>query len=225
MACVLVDGHTIYIRLPKQEKYMLCEYGCGAAGLNLLKNGKSCCSTSANGCPVNRKKNSEALKTSIKENKIDYKVRYRNLPDSVKRKMLWNKGINPATTFVYDGKGSHKIVLIKERGHKCQVCNRTTWNRQPITLELEHIDGDIRNNVKENLQLMCPNCHSQTPTWRRRKTVGKGRNHTDTQIIDAVKSSSSMSGTLEKLGLRWGSYTTVLRVMKKYDIDLSIWGS
>lgn len=204
---------------------MLCEYGCGNAGQNVLKNGKLCCSSSANGCAVNRKKNSDALKKSIKDNKIDYTERYKNLPDSIKNKMKWNKGINPATSFTYGGTGSHKLVLIKERGHKCQVCNRSTWNKQPITLELEHIDGDTKNNIKENLQLMCPNCHSQTPTWRRRKTSGKDKNHTDEQIIEAIKSSTSMSSTLERLGLRWGSYTTILRVMKKHNIDLTVWGS
>jgi hypothetical protein len=202
---------------------MICAYGCGNTSVGLLKNGKPCCSLSANSCPSNKKKNSEALKKSIRKNGIDYKQRYADLPDSTKNKMLWNKGINPNTSFTYGGKGSHKNVLIKERGHKCEVCKRSTWNKKPITLELEHKDGDKKNNVKENLLLMCPNCHSQTPTWRRRKTVGKGKNYTDEQIIEAIKSSTSMSSTLEKLNLRWGSYNTILNVMKRHNIDLSVW--
>jgi hypothetical protein len=64
---------------------------------------------------------------------------------------------------------SIKNRLIKEIGHQCQKCNNTTWNNLPITLELEHIDGDNRNNIRENLTLLCPNCHSQTSTWRNRK--------------------------------------------------------
>jgi hypothetical protein len=62
-----------------------------------------------------------------------------------------------------------KKRLIIEYGHKCQKCNNTTWNNSPITLELEHIDGNNRNNARDNLSLLCPNCHSQTPTWRNRK--------------------------------------------------------
>lgn len=62
-----------------------------------------------------------------------------------------------------------KTRLIKELGHQCRKCERTTWNDLPITLELEHIDGNNRNNSRENLTLLCPNCHSQTPTWRNRK--------------------------------------------------------
>jgi hypothetical protein len=63
-----------------------------------------------------------------------------------------------------------KKRLIKERGHKCETCRNTEWLSEPITLELEHCDGNNRNNAKDNLKLLCPNCHSQTKTWRRRKT-------------------------------------------------------
>jgi len=62
-----------------------------------------------------------------------------------------------------------KKRLISEMGHQCKKCKLETWNDQPITLELEHIDGNNRNNLRENLTLLCPNCHSQTPTWRNRK--------------------------------------------------------
>ena len=64
---------------------------------------------------------------------------------------------------------SIKTRLIKEFGHLCQKCYHTEWNGLPITLELEHKDGNNRNNDKDNLMLLCPNCHSQTPTWRNRK--------------------------------------------------------
>lgn len=64
---------------------------------------------------------------------------------------------------------SIKKRLILEKGHQCQKCLNKTWNNIDITLELEHIDGNNRNNSKENLLLLCPNCHSQTPTWRNRK--------------------------------------------------------
>lgn len=62
-----------------------------------------------------------------------------------------------------------KKRLIKEIGHVCQKCLLTHWNGIPITIELEHIDGNNRNNEKTNLMLLCPNCHSQTSTWRNRK--------------------------------------------------------
>jgi hypothetical protein len=65
-----------------------------------------------------------------------------------------------------------KKRLIGERGYKCENCNLSVWLNKPICLELEHISGNRLDNTRENLKLLCPNCHSQTPTWRRRKKVG-----------------------------------------------------
>lgn len=63
-----------------------------------------------------------------------------------------------------------KRMLIRERGHQCEKCQNTTWLELPITLELEHIDGNNANNEYTNLLLLCPNCHAQTKTWRRAKS-------------------------------------------------------
>lgn len=62
-----------------------------------------------------------------------------------------------------------KKRLILEKGHRCECCLNTHWLSKLITLELEHVDGNNRNNEKSNLKLLCPNCHSQTDTWRGRK--------------------------------------------------------
>jgi len=62
-----------------------------------------------------------------------------------------------------------KKHLIIERGHSCELCNHTMWLDAPIVLELHHIDGNHANNNKDNLQLLCPNCHSTTPNWRNRR--------------------------------------------------------
>jgi hypothetical protein len=39
------------------------------------------------------------------------------------------------------------------------------WRGQPLPLELHHVNGDRHDNRVENLQLVCPNCHSITPNW------------------------------------------------------------
>ncbi len=49
---------------------------------------------------------------------------------------------------------------------QCRSCKLTTWLGKPIPLELEHKDGNPRNNSLENLELLCPNCHTFTPTYR-----------------------------------------------------------
>lgn len=69
-----------------------------------------------------------------------------------------------------------KRWLIRQRGHQCEVCKNTEWMEQPIPLELHHIDGNHKNNHLDNLQLICPNCHALTDTYKARNT-GSGRHY------------------------------------------------
>ncbi|MEU9297666.1 HNH endonuclease [Streptomyces sp. NPDC048266] len=55
----------------------------------------------------------------------------------------------------------------------CAMCgNEAVWRGRQLPLEVDHIDGDWRNNRYENLRFLCPNCHSTTADYRGR---GKGR--------------------------------------------------
>lgn len=49
--------------------------------------------------------------------------------------------------------------------YKCSICGINTWLNKPLTLQLDHINGDNRDNRIENLRLLCPNCHSQTDNF------------------------------------------------------------
>jgi len=51
------------------------------------------------------------------------------------------------------------------KDYKCEKCNCTHWNNQQLTLQLHHINGDETDNRLENLQILCPNCHSQTDNF------------------------------------------------------------
>ena len=69
---------------------------------------------------------------------------------------------------------SVREYILEKAGHQCEVCG---WDKKnPVTgrspLEINHIDGDAGNNRPENLQVICPNCHSLTPTW---KALNKGK--------------------------------------------------
>jgi AcrR family transcriptional regulator len=48
---------------------------------------------------------------------------------------------------------------------RCERCGLTEWLGEPAPLQLHHVNGDGQDNRPENLQILCPNCHSQTDSW------------------------------------------------------------
>ncbi len=82
----------------------------------------------------------------------------------------WNKGKQLKDWSDYSKIDSLKPHLIKERSHQCERCKLTEWQNEIIPLEVEHSNGDRTDNRKENLKLLCCNCHALTPTWRGRNS-------------------------------------------------------
>jgi hypothetical protein len=72
--------------------------------------------------------------------------------------------------------GYIRKYLFRKHKDKCSICGWSEKNIRTdlIPLEVEHIDGDFRNNKEENLTLLCPNCHSLTATYGN-LNKGKGR--------------------------------------------------
>lgn len=71
----------------------------------------------------------------------------------------------------------------------CSACNNgTEYNFKPLALELDHIDGDSSNNELSNIRLLCPNCHSQTPTYRaKNKNNKKGFDNRKKRYLRQIK--------------------------------------
>lgn len=178
----------------------MCSYGCGNKAKYVNGSKNLMCDDNHNKCPAIKKKNSEGGKKSYVAGRTSYN--YDELPEETKERMKWNKGKYTGTDFSYGGKGNHKKFLIEERGHICESCRLTHWLNKDITLELEHVDGDNRNNSKENLKLLCPNCHSQTETWKgKNKNSGQKHYITDEMFLGAMSTASSIRQALLKLGL------------------------
>jgi hypothetical protein len=93
-----------------------------------------------------------------------------------------------------------KRNLIEEKGYKCETCHIADWNNLSICLEMDHIDGNNLNNHPTNLRLLCPNCHSQTSTFRGRNINGKSK-VSDDDLYKALIETENIRQALIKVGL------------------------
>jgi len=69
--------------------------------------------------------------------------------------------------------GNLKKKLMKELNWKnqCGLCGIEDWQGKPLVMQLDHIDGNNKDNSLKNLRLLCPNCHAQTDTFGTRNKV------------------------------------------------------
>lgn len=62
------------------------------------------------------------------------------------------------------------IKFLTERdGYKCSCCGVSEWQGKELSLDVDHTDGNNKNDHPSNLRFLCPNCHRQTPTWGNKK--------------------------------------------------------
>ena len=62
-----------------------------------------------------------------------------------------------------------RLIKLGLKENRCEVCGISDWLGRPLSLPLHHVNGDGGDNRLENLQLLCPNCHSQTTNFGGRK--------------------------------------------------------
>lgn len=138
----------------------------------------------------------------------------------------WNKGkrvYSDEDVFTINGKGlsSVKERFIKKVDYSCNDCGISSWNGKPIVLELDHKNGNNRDNRLENLQLLCPNCHSQTETYKSKNCKKPGKlKVSDLAIISALKETDNIRQALLLVGLgsHSGNYKRVRKIIKKYEL-------
>lgn len=71
---------------------------------------------------------------------------------------------------LYNSMFRRRLITRKLLPYKCQKCGSDPfWQGNPLSLHVDHVDGDRWNNELTNLRFLCPNCHSQTRTYCRKK--------------------------------------------------------
>jgi len=81
--------------------------------------------------------------------------------------------INPRVV-VNNGDQCRRLLAEWQGGEYCSACGISpTWNGQPLTLQINHRDGNRHNNELWNLEFLCPNCHTQTETYAGRRPRGQ----------------------------------------------------
>lgn len=112
-------------------------------------------------------------------------------------------------------------ALSYKRGHKCEYCGLTKWQREDIPLEVHHKDGDRLNNEEDNLQLLCPNCHALTTNYCGKNILQKRNEISDEEFVAALNSTSNIRQALLKLGLtpKRGNYVRARELAVKNNIE------
>lgn len=142
---------------------------------------------------------------------------------------------------ILDGKhptyqtGKLKALLLRHGivDNICEECHISEYNGKPIVVQLDHINGKSDDHRRENLRMLCPNCHSQTETYGSKNWKNKQRlklaskkqmarecatkireERTQTRLND-IERSKKTRGWITELARKWNiSHTSVIRFVK-----------
>ena len=154
----------------KRGQKKFCSKSCASKFNNKLRKKVKLCAYCGKELKDNR--------NTFCSNKCQADDYYRKYIDS------WKSGNETGLSGEY-GISSHiRRYLFEKNKCSCEICGWSKENiyTKTIPLEVHHIDGDYRNNSEENLQLLCPNCHSLTEMSKSHNKNGrKGRKKYDSK--------------------------------------------
>lgn len=119
---------------------------------------------------INKGGNYKTVRQRLIEDKIDFSnIIHRHIVVPIPNK------IPNEELFIENCKHHRHIVkkaILRERLiiNKCAICGQAPiWNNKPLSLVLDHVNGEPNDNRLENLRFLCPNCNSQTETFTGKK--------------------------------------------------------
>lgn len=110
--------------------------------------------------------NSKTLRSILDENNIDYSHFTGRAREYSKEEIPIEEYLSNRRS-ISSSKLKEKLIKCGLKENKCEnpECGMIEWLGKPITCQLHHIDGNHMNNSLSNLQILCPNCHSQTDNY------------------------------------------------------------
>lgn len=155
---------------------MICE-NCNNEHDGSFASGRFCCRVCSRSFSTKSKR--KEINRKVKEKLTGVKFseeRRQHLRNIWKARDGGRKLSNSTDVFVKDSGYSTTTVkkrLLEEefKNYKCEICLIDEYNNLPITLQLHHVNGDNKDQTLNNLQLLCPNCHSQTDNFAGKKGI------------------------------------------------------
>lgn len=162
----------------------------------------------------------------LKDNEIDFSHWTGQLwskgKTSLEDKRIKSTGSTYEDVFCEDSSANAtyvKSLIIRKQllPYKCSVCDMNPiWNGKELKLQMDHINGNKRDQRLENLRMICPNCHSQTETFGS-KNKSKGF-PTEERIISVLKDTSSITEAIRELGINQINFKKLKTIIEANNI-------
>jgi len=121
-----------------------------------------------------------------------------------------------------------KKLLYKEeiKEEKCEACGiGDIWDGMPLVLQLDHINGNSKDNRIENLRILCPNCHSQTNTYCTGQSFNPSCKPSKEQLLEDIKKFKSTTLISEKYNICHKNIRNWIKAEGLYEIYKEIYKS
>lgn len=139
---------------------------------------------------------------------------YKNYKEDNRRELILNSNFDEL------GWDKQKEYLKLECNNTCQSCNNNEWMGEKIPLEIDHIDGNNSNNLKNNLKVLCANCHGLTENWRGRNKTNKRFRVSNEELIKVLlKNEWNFRQSLIEIGLtaKGGNYKRCHTIKREFE--------